>query len=277
MNKRKLSLAIVIPVFNEQEHLENCLDAIALQTIKPDEVIVVDNNSTDGSVKIAKQYPFVKVVTAKKQGIAHARNAGFAAARSQLIGRIDADTLLPETWCEDVLAFYGAYEGVAFTGGGYFYNVPMPRLNGWVLGQIAYRLNRIIMGHYIVWGSNMVVPRSVWQSVSKNVCTHRKDIHEDLDLAIHLHQAGVAIVYREDVRVGVEMKRVYNTDGRVHKARMQMWPNTLTAHELKRAWMGQFGAWVLYQGRFVVRGGNAIASMYRMSRNALRFGFSRFR
>jgi glycosyltransferase involved in cell wall biosynthesis len=275
MNKRKLSLTIVIPVFNEQEHLKNCLDALAVQTAKPDEVLVVDNNSTDRSVLVAQQYSFVRVVPAKQQGIAYARNAGFDAAESDLIGRIDADTILPETWVSDVMEFYATHEDAALTGGGYFYNVPLPRFNGWVLGQLAYRLNRFILGHYIVWGSNMVLPAAAWRRVRNEVCSTRTDVHEDLDLGIHLHAQGTPIYYQESLRVGVEMKRVYKTDGQVHKQRMNMWPNTLRAHHIRRAWLGQVGAWILYQGRFVVRAGNAVTTMYRIGREMLKFAFIR--
>lgn len=272
---KMLTLALVIPVYNEEDHIVACLQAVANQTVMPDEVIVVDNNSTDRTVALARQFSFVRVVRARRQGIAHARDAGFNAVRSELIGRIDADTLLGERWVEEVRARYAVNRDFALTGGGYFYNVPLPRFNGWALSQLAYRLNRFIMGHYILWGSNMVIPTSMWRKVRSQVCSERHDIHEDLDLAIHLNQAGVPITYRESLRVGVEMKRVYNTDGKVHKARMNMWPNTLYAHELRRAWMGRAGAWVLYEGRFVVRGGEAVARMYRIGRHGLSLGWLR--
>ncbi len=266
---KSLTLSIVIPVHNEEDHIQNCLDAIADQTVLPDEVIVVDNNCTDRTAEIARQYPFVRVVKEKKQGIAYGRNAGFDAAKGKLIGRIDADTILAENWVEQVVEIYRDRQDFALTGGGYFYNVPLPRLNGWVLGQLAYRMNRFIMGHYILWGSNMVLPAAAWKEVRSEVCTHRLDIHEDLDLAIHLHRTGMSIVYLEGLQVGVEMKRVYNTEGSVHKARMAMWPNTLYAHGLKRAWLGSVGAWVLYQGRFAVRVGNMVAALYRRGREHL--------
>jgi glycosyltransferase involved in cell wall biosynthesis len=263
------TLTIVIPVFNEQEHLQNCLESIATQTIMPSEVIVVDNNSTDASVDIARRYDFVRVVTAKRQGIAHARNAGFNAVKTDLIGRIDADTILPDTWVERVLQNYAVSQDFALTGGGFFYNVPAPRINGWALGQLAYRLNRIILGHYIVWGSNMVLPTKLWRTIRADVCSDNDAIHEDLDIAIHLHERRFTIMYKEDLRVGVEMKRVYNTDENIHKKRMQMWPNTLEDHGIARAWIGHVGAWILYQGRYVVRLSNAVATAHRISRQKL--------
>jgi glycosyltransferase involved in cell wall biosynthesis len=69
MLNKTLSLTIVIPVFNEQNHISACLEAIAAQTAMPDEVIVVDNNSTDKTVQIAKQFAFVKIIKEKRQGV----------------------------------------------------------------------------------------------------------------------------------------------------------------------------------------------------------------
>src|SRR5260221_7568754 len=94
-----LRISIIIPAYNEEGHLPACLDAIAAQTLKPDEVIVVDNNSTDKTVEIAKKYPFVKLLNEKRQGLRYTRNTGLDAATGDVIGRIDTDSILSPKWC----------------------------------------------------------------------------------------------------------------------------------------------------------------------------------
>jgi glycosyltransferase involved in cell wall biosynthesis len=250
VSKKALTLSIVIPVYNEEDHLRACLDSIAAQTVRPFEVIVVDNNSTDGSVAVARTYGFVRLLHESKQGIVHARTAGFNAVRGTLIGRLDADTVLDVDWVARVLAAYSKSQDFALTGSGYFYNVPIPAFNGWLLSQLAYRVNRLIVGHYITWGSNMVVPVALWRRVKPMLCT-REDIHEDLDIAIHLHKAGYRITYDTELQVGVEMKRVY-TDQQSLKKNLNLWPDTLRAHGFKRYWFGSVGAWLLYNLRSIV-------------------------
>lgn len=240
MNNKPLTLSIVIPVYNEQGYLKACLDSIAAQTHKPDEVIVVDNNSTDDSIKIASSYKFVKVISEKRQGIAFARNAGFNAARSDIIGRIDADTRLPSDWVARVIKEFVIPQCVALTGGGYFYNLHFPRLNGWVLGQIIFRFNRFIMGHYILWGSNLALSRNLWIKVRPETCL-RNDIHEDLDLAIHIHRLGYPISYRESLKVGVYMKRVFSNPESLW-SNLLLWPRTLKSHKMRRWVLGAAGA-----------------------------------
>lgn len=265
------TLSIVIPVYNEQDHLQTCLEAIAAQTVMPDEVIVVDNNSSDRSAGIAARYPFVTVVRETKQGIAHARNAGFNAATTSLIGRIDADTILPDTWVEHVLELYGSGDDFALTGSGYFYNVSLPRFNSLVTTQIAFRMNRFIMGHYILWGSNMVLPRRYWAQVRDGVCSANGYIHEDLDLAIHLHRLGCPITFKEKLMVGVEMKRAFSADKTAFRANLALWPETLYAHGLKRAWLGKLGAGFLYWGTMLfMKPAEKVIRTFKSSRQQVR-------
>jgi glycosyltransferase involved in cell wall biosynthesis len=216
----------------------------------PDEVIIVDNNSTDKTVAIAKKYPFVHIITEKQQGIVHARNAGFNAAKGQILGRIDADSILPPDWSSYVRNYYADpdHNTKALTGGGYFYNIRAPRFNGWIQGQLAARANRLVTGHYILWGSNMAFPRVLWQKVQKTTCT-RQDVHEDLDLAIHLHELGYEIDYHEDLRIGAYLRRVWSNRDQQH-AHMQRWPRTLRVHNYRHWWVGVAGnifLWYLMQ------------------------------
>jgi len=236
-----LTLTIVIPVYNEAAHLGACLEAIAAQTVKPDEVIIVDNNSTDASIEIAEKYPFVTVIKEKKQGIVFARDAGFNAAKSEIIGRIDGDTRLPKNWVEKVHNFYknDKHRGYALTGGGYFYNMRAPRFNGWIQSQLAYRFNRLIVGFYILWGSNMAFTREQWLAVRDQVC-HDVFIHEDLDLAIHLHRNGYQIRYRTDIKAGVYLKRIYENRGEQNE-HLERWPKTLHLHHFPLWWLSISG------------------------------------
>lgn len=247
-HKKPLTLSIIIPAYNEERHIKNCLESIATQTEKPDEVIVVDNNSTDATASIAKSYPFVKLIKENNQGIVFARNAGFNEASSDILGRIDADTVLPPGWVAYAQRFYRSKEHSqhALTGGGYFYNLYFPpaRVNGWFQSQIAFRINRFIMGHYILWGSNMAMTAEQWRAVKDQTCD-AQDIHEDLDLAIHLHRRGYQITYRSRLKVGVYMKRAFS-DGAALYRNLQWWPRTLRRHGSKRWLLGWVGAQALF-------------------------------
>ena len=198
MNNKTLTLTIVIPVYNEHGYLKACLDSIAKQSVMPDEVIVVDNNSTDKSVQIAKSYPFVKLMGETRQGVVFARNKGFNAATSDIIGRIDADTVLPEDWVQRVAAEFEDPKVAAVTGPVSYYDMPLPRLNYQVNHLMCKFTHRWSSDGPFLYGSNMAIRRSAWDSVKKQVCQDQ-DIHEDIDLAIHLLKADYPINYTKKI------------------------------------------------------------------------------
>lgn len=247
MNKTRVRVSIVIPAHNEEHHLRSCLQAIANQTSQPHEVIVVDNNSSDSTAQIAKEFPFVRLITEPIQGIVFARNAGFDAATGDIIGRIDADIQLPAGWIAHVQSFYAnkAHANQTWTGMGYFANMPLPKLVSWGYGVLAFGLNKLLLGHYTLWGSNMAIPRAVWQEVRSDVCLNN-DIHEDLDLAIHVHKAGFGVTYDTRIKTIAQLRRVQSSRHELW-GYLLWWPRTLRVHH-KKTWpiVWFFGALLLY-------------------------------
>ncbi len=253
MGKARSRVSIVIPAYNEERHLEACLTAIAAQTVAPYEVIVVDNNSADRTAKIAQSFPFVRMLREQRQGVVHARNTGFDAVKGNIIGRIDADIQLPKRWVEHVQSFYALseHENMAWTGTGYFYNVPIPQLVSWMYGFLTFRFSRLFVGHYTLWGSNMAMTTNQWRRVRTQLCD-RTDIHEDLDLAIHLYDAGYNVTYDESIKTNAELRR-FHTDRDTLWDYLQYWPRTLRMHKMRSwplCWFG--GVFLLYYATFIL-------------------------
>ena len=80
MSKNKPSLSIVVPVYNTEQYLVQCLESLVNQTLKDIELILVDDGSTDGSSEIcrkyASEYSFVKLIRQKNSGVTRALMAG---------------------------------------------------------------------------------------------------------------------------------------------------------------------------------------------------------
>lgn len=231
MPNKTLTLTIVIPAYNEQSYLEACLDSISAQTLMPTEVIVVDNNSSDDTLKIAHQYSFVKILKETKQGVYFAAKTGFSAAGSQIIGRIDADTLLPGDWVETVLEFFENAETTAVTGPVSYYDMPFGHANHWFDHMMrAYTYNFAYANCPFLYGSNLAVRRAAWRKVSKELCPHQ-DIHEDIDLAVHLKRAGGNIVYSKSLLSGASGRR-YNDGLKSFGKYIGMYKRTYVRHQM---------------------------------------------
>ncbi len=232
VSKKQLTLSLIIPAYNEEHHLKACLDAVAAQSVMPDEVIVVDNNSTDKTRLIAQEYSFVTLVNEPKQGVVFARNCGFNAAKSSLIGRIDADTILSPDWVARTTQYLARHTTVsAVSGSCIFYDFPLPRITHAVHWLFYYKLHALIAGTTILWGSNMALRQESWQQCRNSLHTD-SGMHEDIDLALNLQKAGLGIEYVPELQAQVSMRR-----GRFSLKRdylyLSAWPRTYQLNGLR--------------------------------------------
>lgn len=97
-------ISIIIPTYNEEKNIEECLSCLEKQTISRDkyEIIIVDGRSKDNTVKIAKKYAD-KVIMQKGKGVGGARNDGIKIAAGDIIATTDADCIVPENWVEQIM------------------------------------------------------------------------------------------------------------------------------------------------------------------------------
>jgi glycosyltransferase involved in cell wall biosynthesis len=98
MRDRLTTLSVVLPVYNVAKWLEKCLDSIFQQTRPADEVIAVDDGSTDNSYEIlsryAKIHPQLKIIQQENQGLSVARNTGMDAVSGDYLIFIDSDDFI---------------------------------------------------------------------------------------------------------------------------------------------------------------------------------------
>jgi len=191
-----LKFSLIIPVYNEERHIRACLDAVADQTVKPDEVIVVDNNCRDKTIEIADEYDFVTVITETKQGRAHARNAGFNKATGDIIGRVDADSRIATDWVERVKAQFEDLSLDGITGLGKTVFLPgINSLKSKILSRSYFWFVHAGFNTITMWGANMAIRRSAWEKVKNDVCMDDKQAHEDQDISLWMAADGQKIVH----------------------------------------------------------------------------------
>lgn len=231
--KKKLTLSLIIPAYNEEHHLADCLKAVADQTVMPDEVIVVDNDSTDRTVEIAQSYPFVRIISEPKRSVLYARTTGFNAAKSDIIGRIDADTNMSPTWVARVLQDFEDAELAAVAGAGYWYDMPLSPSNYYLEHFFRAVVDTYIKKAPLLSGFNMALRRDVWLKIRDQLCD-KKSIHEDLDLAVHLYKEGYKITYDKKMLVGTSARR-YDDKPKDFYTYMRDFRHTYSMHGLSTA------------------------------------------
>ncbi|MDR1910711.1 MAG: glycosyltransferase [Holosporales bacterium] len=88
-------VSIVVPIYNVEKYLPECLDSLVAQTLQDIEIICVNDGSTDGSLKIVQQYaakdPRITVIDKKNAGYGHTCNVGIEATTAPYVGIIESD------------------------------------------------------------------------------------------------------------------------------------------------------------------------------------------
>lgn len=107
MKKQAAKISVVIPVYNVEQYLEECVDSVLKQTYRDYEIILVDDGATDGSGHIcdqyAEKYSCVKVIHQKNGGLSAARNAGFEEASGEYIYFLDSDDYIEDVTLEHLV------------------------------------------------------------------------------------------------------------------------------------------------------------------------------
>lgn len=201
MNKA-LTLSIVIPVYNEENHLGLCLDSIARQTTKPEEVVVVDNNSTDGTIALAKKYDFVRILHEPAQGLIPARNTGFNAAKSQILGRINADAVLEDNWVETVKYNFNRENISGISGPAVTKLFPgLPWIHSLFWSKVYLLSTKAYFRAPVMWGANMAISKDIWKRIEPMADLEDSYVHEDQDLSLLVAGHGGNILIDNDLKI----------------------------------------------------------------------------
>ncbi len=163
-SNKKLRFSIVIPTYNEEEYLGFTLASLQQQDFKGSyEVIVVDNNCTDSTTRIAKEYN-TKVVVEDRPGVCWARQAGTEAAQGEIVVSTDADTTFDQDWLTNIdKQFRKSTKVVAVCAPCEFVNPPWwgkvyPKL----LFGTVYASSLLIKRPFYITATNTAFKKAAW-------------------------------------------------------------------------------------------------------------------
>ena len=193
-----LVISFVVPAFNEETLIAFCLAAIRAEVARTGcaaEIIVVDNNSSDGTRRIASSIPGVVVVDEPQRGLVQARRTGCAAARGRLIANIDADTILPEGWLRTALDEFSRSTQLVALSGPYIY-YDLPRSAQFVAAMfyriafVTYLLVRFVLGAgSMIQGGNFIISKRALEAAG-GFNSNFRFYGEDTELARRLSKVG---------------------------------------------------------------------------------------
>ena len=117
------TVSVIIPAFNAEVTLARTLDSVALQTRAPNEVVLVDDGSTDGTAELARAFasriPMLRVISTPNRGVSEARNLAIEESSSEVIAPLDSDDIWHPTYLEKMVGRYeerGGAVGLVYAG-----------------------------------------------------------------------------------------------------------------------------------------------------------------
>jgi glycosyltransferase involved in cell wall biosynthesis len=233
-------VSIVIPAWNEESTIRDCVSAALDQTVPAAEIIVVDNRSTDRTAAIVASLqsanpdaPLKLLHQDSAQGLIPTRDFGLDRAEGDVIGRIDADSVLEPTWVETVQRVFSDLTVAAATGPVQYYDMPLRRWGERTDDRIRRAILRLADEYHFLFGSNMAVRATAWQDIREHVCRDEADeFHEDIDLSIHLYERGHRVVYDSGMVTGMSARRL-DDNPRQYYHYVWRWERTYAAHAIR--------------------------------------------
>jgi len=223
-------ISVVIPAHNEQTTLPHCLAALREQSTREFEVIVVDSASTDRTQQVARSFG-ARVVRLEEPGVGRARQAGFEAARGEIILSTDADAVPSEDWIERLVAPFhnpeviGTFGTIRFTRGGVRAGISHALFS-------AFQGINLHLGWPLFCGPNFAVRKDAFRAVGGfSMSAGYPNEGEDTRLGLKLNKIG-KIVFLGDLPMAVSPRSFEQGRGMsyvVHNAKVYF----------KVCWMGK--------------------------------------
>ena len=198
-------ISAVITAYNEEKNLPKCLTALVNQSIPKEdfEILVVDNNSKDKTVEIAKSFG-ARVVSETRQGNTFALSKGMSSAEGEIMASTDADTVVNKDWLEVILKTFkdssvaGATGNVKIDSGNKLFDFFSEKFY-----EVFFRFNFLI-GKPHFCGFNFAVRKSVYDSIGG--VDERFTMSPDVDLGLRVKEKG-RVVFKKNMIVLTSIRR----------------------------------------------------------------------
>ena len=214
------TISVVICAYNEENWIAHGLESLSKQQRLPDEVIVVDNASTDATAQVVKDFAAkfsqlnIRLVHEAKKGLHHAREAGWRAATGEIVANTDADITFPSDWIAIIDKTFQNPDIDAITGIVRYDDAPaFINWVTWACDQLFQPegIGKLITKEYVLNGGNSAYRRSVMEAVN-GYLDRPANVLEDRHMSHQIQSNGYHIEFVRDLKVWHTFRR-FSKDG----------------------------------------------------------------
>lgn len=192
-----VKVSLYIPCFNAEGYIEECLESIFIQSYSLDEVLVIDDGSTDNTASICSRFPVKIISHPGNRGLSATRNTAFRAAGNEFIASLDADCKARPDWLEKLMKHFSGND-IAGVGGKLIEKYSLRTADKWRAIHMSQAWGeQVIENPSYLAGSNSVYRKSaIFQVGLYNEACVRN--YEDIDISRRLISNGFRIIYSPD-------------------------------------------------------------------------------
>ncbi len=198
-----MKISVIIPAYNEERYIAKTIEAILKQDYPDFEVIVVNNNSDDGTVAVVS--PFlsdqrIRLIHETAQGLLFARNAGLHAAKGTVIAQLDADCIPDQQWLSLGQSYFRDPAVVGVSGPYNYYDATWPErvlmllLQKIIFSITSWYVQKTKKGAILVGGNSFIRVSALQKAGGYN--TRLQFYAEDTDTALRIAKYGKVIYSR---------------------------------------------------------------------------------
>lgn len=191
---QKVAVTAYVPCFNAGRYIEKCLDSLLAQTYHVDEILVIDDGSTDDTISRVSKYPVKIIKHEKNKGLAAARNTAFKNASHEFVASLDADVVADPEWLDKMMSLF-TDEKIAGVSGKMVENYTDTLPDRWRAAHMKqYWGEQRVVNPMFLFGCNTVYRKSAVAELGYFDEKYRTN-YEDVDMGNRLREKGYKIIY----------------------------------------------------------------------------------
>lgn len=195
----KMKVSLYVPCFNAEENIKACLEAILKQSFSIEEILVIDDGSTDKTLDIVSQFPVRIIRHSENEGLASVRNTAVKSAKGDFLASLDSDCIPEEGWLEELMKNFSSK--TAGVGGRLLESSSDSIVDTWSLAHMRqdWGDNKTDSIPFLS-GSNNVFIKKILFDVGgyDEECFNN---YEDVSISKKIKKAGYALIYEPYARV----------------------------------------------------------------------------
>lgn len=173
-------VSIYIPAYNAEKTIKQTINSVKNQTYQFDEIIVIDDNSSDDTCKIINQFENIKLIKNKQNmGLGYNRNLGIKTSNNEIVASIDADVVLDPEWLNTIIKNFQSEDNI-MCGGKMTEKLVENKFNAWRAKYYSQNWGQNDLDNPpFLFGCNTIQSKKIWEDIGgydEKLLTNGEDI-----------------------------------------------------------------------------------------------------